>query len=144
MSQQDGWVQIALDETSAYVATEFVDVRYALNEAIEFTPVEETRSLRPRRRAAREALEARAAVTVVLAARKHLQAAPQACADRKTTRLSSWESVCMGRYQLDKWYGLFWIYDVGYGTLRRRPAASFGFPGGAGRSISSSQMRQVI
>ncbi len=42
MSQQDGWVQIALDETSAYVATEFVDVRYALNEAIEFTPVEET------------------------------------------------------------------------------------------------------
>ena len=35
MSQQDGWVQIALDETSAYVATEFVDVRYALNEAIE-------------------------------------------------------------------------------------------------------------
>lgn len=36
MSQQDGWVQIALDETSAYVATEFVDVRYALNEAIEF------------------------------------------------------------------------------------------------------------
>lgn len=37
MSQQDGWVQIALDETSAYVATEFVDVRYALNEAIEFT-----------------------------------------------------------------------------------------------------------
>ena len=41
MSQQDGWVQIALDETSAYVATEFVDVRYAINEAIEFTPVEE-------------------------------------------------------------------------------------------------------
>ena len=47
----------------------------------------------------------------------------------------------MGRYQLDKWYGLFWIYDVGYGTLRRRPAASFGSQAGAGRSISSSQMR---
>ena len=39
LSQQDGWVEIELDTTSAYVATEFVDVRYALNEAIEFTPI---------------------------------------------------------------------------------------------------------
>ena len=42
LSQQDGWVEIELDTTSAYVATEFVDVRYALNEAIRFTPVEDT------------------------------------------------------------------------------------------------------
>ncbi len=42
LSQQDGWVEIELDTTSAYVATDYVDVRYALNEAIEFTPVEET------------------------------------------------------------------------------------------------------
>lgn len=41
LSQQDGWVEIELDTTSAYVATEYVDVRYALNEAIEFTPMEE-------------------------------------------------------------------------------------------------------
>ena len=41
----------------------------------------------------------------------------------------------MGRYQLDKWYGLFWIYDVGYGTHHS------GSQAGAGRSISSSQMR---
>lgn len=41
LSQQDGWVEIELDTTSAYVATDYVDVRYALNEAIEFTPVEE-------------------------------------------------------------------------------------------------------
>ena len=33
ISQQDGWVEIALDTTSAYVATDFVDVRYALPEA---------------------------------------------------------------------------------------------------------------
>ena len=85
MSQQDGWVQIALDETSAYVATEFVDVRYALNR------LRRHRSLRPRRRAAREALEARAAVTVVLAARKHLQAAPPSVRRSQTTRLSSLE-----------------------------------------------------
>lgn len=41
LKQQDGWVEIELDSTSAYVATEFVDVRYALNEAIKFTPIEE-------------------------------------------------------------------------------------------------------
>lgn len=38
LKQLDGWVEIELDSTSAYVATEFVDVRYALNEAIKFTP----------------------------------------------------------------------------------------------------------
>ena len=37
----------------------------------------------------------------------------------------------MGWYQLDKRCGLFWIYDVGYGALRRQPAASFGVPGGS-------------
>lgn len=38
LKQLDGWVEIELDSTSAYVATDFVDVRYALNEAIKFTP----------------------------------------------------------------------------------------------------------
>ena len=47
----------------------------------------------------------------------------------------------MGRYQLDKWYGLFWIYDVGYGTLRVGLPHHSGSQAGAGRSISSSQMR---
>ena len=40
----DGWVEIELDSTSAYVATDFVDVRYALNEAIKFSPIVETAS----------------------------------------------------------------------------------------------------
>lgn len=38
LKQLDGWIEIELDATSAYVATDFVDVRYALNEAIKFTP----------------------------------------------------------------------------------------------------------
>ena len=38
--------EIALDTTSAYVATDFVDVRYALPEAIPFTPLKEKESLR--------------------------------------------------------------------------------------------------
>lgn len=46
ISQQDGWVEIALDTTSAYVSTDFVDVRYALPEAIPFSPVKEQSSLR--------------------------------------------------------------------------------------------------
>lgn len=46
MSQTDGWVEIELDSTSAYVATDFVDVRYALPEAIKFTPLDEKLSLR--------------------------------------------------------------------------------------------------
>lgn len=41
LKQVDGWVEIELDSTSAYVATDFVDVRYALGEAIKFSPLEE-------------------------------------------------------------------------------------------------------
>lgn len=41
LKQLDGWVEIELDSTSAYVATDYVDVRYALNEAIKFTPMVE-------------------------------------------------------------------------------------------------------
>ncbi len=47
VSQQDGGVQIEFDEESddgetvrAYVSSEFVDVRYALNEAVKFSPSE--------------------------------------------------------------------------------------------------------
>lgn len=41
LKQTDGWVEIELDTTSAFVATEFVDVRYGLPEAIKFSPLEE-------------------------------------------------------------------------------------------------------
>ncbi|MDO4789023.1 MAG: SH3 domain-containing protein [Johnsonella sp.] len=42
VSQQDGWVEIELeDDNNAFVSTDFVDVRYALNEAIKFSPLEE-------------------------------------------------------------------------------------------------------
>ena len=56
LQQLDGWVQIEFDEggegdgsneiTSAYVSTDYVDVRYALAEAIKFSPAEEKASLR--------------------------------------------------------------------------------------------------
>lgn len=55
LSQTDGWVQIEFDEggegdsnevSSAYVATDYVDVRYALAEAVKFSPAEEKASLR--------------------------------------------------------------------------------------------------
>ncbi len=56
VSQLDGWVQIEFDESSddsddpvtAYVASEYVDVRYGLAEAIKFSPAEENASLRSR------------------------------------------------------------------------------------------------
>ena len=42
INQLDGWVEIELDEDStAFVSTDFVDVRYALSEAIKFSPLEE-------------------------------------------------------------------------------------------------------
>jgi nlpC/P60 family protein len=42
VSQSDGWVEIELeDNNNAFLSTEFVDVRYALNEAIKFTPAED-------------------------------------------------------------------------------------------------------
>ena len=42
VSQQDGWVEIELEnDNNAFVSTDFVDVRYALNEAIKFSPIEE-------------------------------------------------------------------------------------------------------
>lgn len=56
LAQLDGWVQIEFDEggegdgsdevSSAYVSTDYVDVRYALQEAIKFSPAEENASLR--------------------------------------------------------------------------------------------------
>jgi len=42
LKQIDGWIQIELEEnSSAYVSTDYVDVRYALPEAIKFSPLEE-------------------------------------------------------------------------------------------------------
>ena len=42
LQQIDGWIQIELEEdSSAYVSTDFVDVRYALPLAIKFSPLEE-------------------------------------------------------------------------------------------------------
>lgn len=42
LTQTDGWVEIELEEDSnAFVASDYVDVRYALPEAIKFSPLEE-------------------------------------------------------------------------------------------------------
>lgn len=56
--QLDGWVKIEFDESgegdgddeisAAYVSSEFMEVRYALSEAIKFSPTEESASLRSR------------------------------------------------------------------------------------------------
>ena len=56
--QLDGWVKIEFDESgegdgddeisAAYVSSDFVEVRYALSEAIKFSPTEESASLRSR------------------------------------------------------------------------------------------------
>lgn len=48
ISQLDGWVEIELDTTSAFVSTDYVDVRYALPEAIRFSPLDGNTSLRNR------------------------------------------------------------------------------------------------
>lgn len=37
--QQDGWVEIELDDSTAYISSDYVDVKYGLNEAIKYTPV---------------------------------------------------------------------------------------------------------
>lgn len=42
LNQLDGWVEIEMDSTTGYVSTDYVDVRYALAEAIKFTPLVET------------------------------------------------------------------------------------------------------
>ncbi len=44
VTQKDGWVEIELEnDNNAFVATDFVDVQYSLNEAIKFSPAEEAR-----------------------------------------------------------------------------------------------------
>ena len=48
LSQQDGWVEIELDTSNAFVSTDYVDVRYALPEAIKFSPLDGNQSLRNR------------------------------------------------------------------------------------------------
>ena len=44
--QLDGWVGIELDTSTAYVSTDYVDVRYALPEADKFSPLDGNQSLR--------------------------------------------------------------------------------------------------
>lgn len=40
-SQQDGWVEIEIDDVKGFIASDLVDVKYGLNEAIKYTPVVE-------------------------------------------------------------------------------------------------------
>ena len=51
VSQQDGWVEIELDDTTAFISSDYVDVKYGLNEAIKFTPIvvatETTKTTKP-------------------------------------------------------------------------------------------------
>lgn len=45
VSQMDGWVEIEIDDSNAFISSDYVDVQYALNEAIPYTPVvEQTKS----------------------------------------------------------------------------------------------------
>ena len=44
--QLDGWVGIELDTSTAYVSTDYVEVRYALPEAVKFSPLDGNQSLR--------------------------------------------------------------------------------------------------
>ena len=37
VSQQDGWVEIELDDSTAFISSDYVDVKYGLNEAIPYT-----------------------------------------------------------------------------------------------------------
>ena len=39
--QQDGWVKIEIDHQDAYLSSDYVDVKYGLEEAIKYTPVVE-------------------------------------------------------------------------------------------------------
>lgn len=39
LSQQDGWVEIELDDTNAFISSDYVDVKYGLNEAVKYTPI---------------------------------------------------------------------------------------------------------
>ena len=39
--QQDGWVKIEIDDQDAYLSSDYVDVKYGLEEAIQYTPVVE-------------------------------------------------------------------------------------------------------
>lgn len=46
LEELDGWIKISIDGEEGYVSDEFVDVRYALLEAIEFTPVDSQSAFR--------------------------------------------------------------------------------------------------
>lgn len=48
LQQLDGWVEIELDTSTAFVSTDYVDVRYALPEAVKFSELDGNASLRNR------------------------------------------------------------------------------------------------
>ena len=124
MSQQDGWVQIALDETSAYVATEFVDVRYALNEAIEFSPVEETPEPETKAASSKGGSGSKSSSNGGSGSQK-----ASSSGSSKRAQIANYATQFLGNPYV--WGGTSLTngmdcsdYDVGYGC-RRRSAASF-------------------
>ena len=49
--QQDGWVKIEIDDQDAYLSSDYVDVKYGLEEAIKYTPVVEVADMSTAERA---------------------------------------------------------------------------------------------
>ena len=121
VDQQDGWVQIDLGsvdeedgsqdgDEKAYISTRDnnVEVRYALNEAIKFTPAKDNGS----------------------------GSSKNGSSGSKQSRRSQLVNYALqfvgNRYvwgQPYKWCGLFWLYYESHGEIRRITASLFRLPG---------------
>lgn len=155
VSQQDGWVEIELDDTTAFISSDYVDVKYGLNEAIKYTPivVQETPS-KPKATTAASSGGTTAKPSTGGTTSQPTQAAPQAPAGSSAGSVSSTRANIVN-YAV-QFVGNPYVYG---GTSLTNGADCSGFvqsvmknfgislprtsrdQGNAGRGISSGEMR---
>ena len=128
--QQDGWVKIEIDDQDAYLSSDYVDVKYGLEEAIKYTPVVEvadTSSKNDSKNSSKNSSKNNSGKKnsandggCRIEVRKCFL---QTCPDRKLCSTVRRKQICLWWNEPDKRNGLLRIYDVCHGEIRCIPAA---------------------
>lgn len=142
-SQQDGWVEIELDDSTAFISSDYVDVKYGLNEAIPYTPVVEapakgngsTGSSKPSGGTTSKPGKGGSSKPSGGSANDGAAGSSAGSVSSKRAQIANYavqfcgQSLRMGRHEPYKRRGLLWLYHVCHGPLWGIPAPQLCGPG---------------